>query len=142
MCYGPYGGEQQSGAYECCAGADATGSVYAFIDGKRVDSGLLGVPPQHDLTGTRYLGCSMIMAADGSQSPDPTCQPTCGETDSTCDPELVKQIGGPEAASVCSQLCTGAEVRARPGRLSALSVFHSKTIFYGGFVWARRALDS
>jgi hypothetical protein len=33
-------------------------------------------------------------------------------------------------------------VRARPGRLSALSVFYSKSVLYGGFVWARRALNS
>ena len=29
-----------------------------------------------------------------------------------------------------------------PGRLSALSVFHSKSVLYGAFVWARRALNS
>ena len=29
----------------------------------------------------------------------------------------------------------------RPGRLSALSVFHSKSVLYGAFVWARRALN-
>jgi hypothetical protein len=34
-----------------------------------------------------------------------------------------------------------ATVRARPGRLSALCVFHSKSVLYGGFVWARRALN-
>ena len=33
-------------------------------------------------------------------------------------------------------------VRARPRRLSALSVFHSKSVLYGGFVRARRALNS
>ena len=33
-----------------------------------------------------------------------------------------------------------ATVRALPGRLRALSVFHSKSILYGAFVWARRAL--
>ena len=33
-------------------------------------------------------------------------------------------------------------VRARPGRLSALSVFHSKSILYGACVWERRALNS
>jgi hypothetical protein len=32
-------------------------------------------------------------------------------------------------------------VRARPGRLSALSVLHSKLVLYGGFVWARRLLN-
>ena len=32
-------------------------------------------------------------------------------------------------------------VRARPGRLGALSVFHSKSSLYGGFVWACRALN-
>ena len=34
-----------------------------------------------------------------------------------------------------------AMVRALPGRLSALSVSHSKAGLYGAFVWARRALD-
>jgi hypothetical protein len=33
-------------------------------------------------------------------------------------------------------------VRARPGRLSALSISHSKSGLYGAFVWARRALNS
>ena len=31
--------------------------------------------------------------------------------------------------------------RARLGRLSALRVFHSKSVLYGAFVWARRALN-
>ena len=33
-------------------------------------------------------------------------------------------------------------VRACPGRLSALSAFHSKSVLCGAFVWARRALSS
>ena len=33
-------------------------------------------------------------------------------------------------------------VRVRPRRLSALSVFHSKSFLYGALVWARRALNS
>ena len=33
-------------------------------------------------------------------------------------------------------------VRAVPGRLSALSVFLLKSVLYGAFVWARRALNS
>ena len=33
-------------------------------------------------------------------------------------------------------------VRARPGRLSALSVLHRKSVLYGAFVWARLALNS
>jgi hypothetical protein len=32
-------------------------------------------------------------------------------------------------------------VRTLPGCLSALSVFHSKSVLYGVFVWARRALN-
>jgi hypothetical protein len=35
-----------------------------------------------------------------------------------------------------------ATVRARRGRLSALSVSLCKSVFYGTFVWARRALNS
>jgi hypothetical protein len=35
-----------------------------------------------------------------------------------------------------------ASVRAVPGRLSALSVFLCKSVLYGAFVWARRALNS
>jgi hypothetical protein len=33
------------------------------------------------------------------------------------------------------------KVRARPGRLGALSVSHSKSVLYGAFVWARGALN-
>jgi hypothetical protein len=33
-------------------------------------------------------------------------------------------------------------VRARPGRLSGFSIFHSKSNFYGTFVWARRVRNS
>ena len=33
-------------------------------------------------------------------------------------------------------------VRAAQGRFSALSVFLSKSVFYGAFVWARRVLNS
>jgi hypothetical protein len=32
-------------------------------------------------------------------------------------------------------------VRACPGRLSALCIFHRKSVLYGAFVWARRALN-
>ena len=35
---------------------------------------------------------------------------------------------------------TDATVRAAQGQLSAFSVSHSKSVLYGGFVWARRAL--
>jgi hypothetical protein len=44
----------------------------------------------------------------------------------------------PTRAPLLGNLTT---VRARPGRLSALSVFHSKSVLYGDFVWARRALN-
>ena len=33
-------------------------------------------------------------------------------------------------------------VRARPGRLSALGRFHSKSVLYGAFAWAHGALRS
>ena len=36
----------------------------------------------------------------------------------------------------------GITVRARPGRLSGLSVLHSKLFFYGAFVWARSVFNS
>ena len=36
----------------------------------------------------------------------------------------------------------GLTVRAAEGRLSALSIFLCKSILYGAFVWARRALNS
>ena len=32
--------------------------------------------------------------------------------------------------------------RAAQGWLSALSVYHSKSVLYGAFVWARRALNN
>ena len=40
-------------------------------------------------------------------------------------------------AEMIAQLCPGP-----PGRLSALSVFLCKSVLYGVFVWARRALNS
>ena len=43
--------------------------------------------------------------------------------------------GGEDAPGV--HYCPGP-----PGRLSAISVFRCKPVFYGAFVWARRALDS
>jgi hypothetical protein len=49
--------------------------------------------------------------------------------------ELVGLVGG---AAHNGKVAT---VRARPGRLSALSVSHSKSGLYGAFVWGRRALN-
>ena len=40
-------------------------------------------------------------------------------------------------ASSCCGYCPG-----HPGRLSALSVFHIKSVLYGVFVWAREVLNS
>ena len=36
----------------------------------------------------------------------------------------------------------GITVRARPGRLSALGLLHSKSVLYSTLVWARRVLNS
>ena len=61
-----------------------------------------------------------------------------------------RRYAGPVAV-LNSRLTTSAAetfamaVRARPGRLSALaflSVFLCKSVLYGVFVWARRALNS
>ena len=41
-----------------------------------------------------------------------------------------------DCSETCSEICPGP-----PGRLSALSVFLSRSGFYGAFAWARRALD-
>ena len=40
-----------------------------------------------------------------------------------------------------AEFASALTVRARPGRLSALSVSRSKSVLHGAFVWARRALD-
>ena len=65
------------------------------------------------------------------------------------DRGLVKPTGAlvPSAGKQFVSLVESADielitVRARPGRLSALSVSHSKSILYGAFVWACRALNS
>jgi hypothetical protein len=39
-------------------------------------------------------------------------------------------------------LASPESVRARPAHLSGLSVVHSESVFYGAFVWVRRALNS
>jgi glutamate/tyrosine decarboxylase-like PLP-dependent enzyme len=43
---------------------------------------------------------------------------------------------------VTSMSCDTVRGGVLPGRLSAISVFRSKSFLYGGFVWARRALNS
>jgi hypothetical protein len=47
-----------------------------------------------------------------------------------------------KAVSAVEQEWLDESVRACPGRLGALSVFHSKSVLYGAFVWARRPLNS
>ena len=59
-------------------------------------------------------------------------------------PHTDMEARGLEAVRLLPALLDGSlqAVRARRGRLSALSVSHSKSVLYGGFVWARRALNS
>ena len=64
-------------------------------------------------------------------------------------PSATKHLGGgepgrrrPAAADPNSALAAFPSVRAISGRLSALSVFDSKSVLWGCFVRARRALDS
>jgi hypothetical protein len=53
--------------------------------------------------------------------------------------------GGYDEQHILGQLPTSLSheisARARPGRLSALSSFHSKSVLYGAFVWERGALN-
>jgi hypothetical protein len=65
------------------------------------------------------------------------------------DGECTSQLNGVSATGaminidgVCFEHVHPDTVRARPGRLSTLSVSHSKSFFYGAFAWARRALNS
>ena len=51
--------------------------------------------------------------------------------------DVVADSGARARASTSLAYCPGP-----PGRLSALTVFHSKSFLYGAFVWARRALTS
>jgi hypothetical protein len=51
--------------------------------------------------------------------------------------DLLLEVAGPLPAGLGYRLT----VRARPGRLSGLSVFHIKSVLYDAFVWARTALN-
>jgi hypothetical protein len=66
-------------------------------------------------------------------------------------PRLVAWFGSPQKALRASlienmhqfvDLLDQKTVRARPGRFSDLSVFHSESVLYGAFAWARRALTA
>ena len=62
----------------------------------------------------------------------------------SCDPPRgmvadAAQIGWARPQNASDPFLTA--VRATEGRLSALSVFHSKPFLYGTFAWARRALN-
>ena len=46
----------------------------------------------------------------------------------------------PPARRAAPVVSVDVTVRARPGRLSGLSVLHSNSSFYGDFVWVRREL--
>jgi predicted glutamine amidotransferase len=54
--------------------------------------------------------------------------------------EAVRKHILPRLASHASDGIQGTTVRAARGRLSAISVFLCKSVLYGAFVWARRAL--
>ena len=60
-------------------------------------------------------------------------------------PPCAKYRGGYDEQHILGQLPTSLSheisVRARPGRLSALSGFYSESVLYGAFVWARGALN-
>jgi hypothetical protein len=63
---------------------------------------------------------------------------------SACDQESAPAISGlARALWVAQPQCMPcfSAVRAHPGRSSALRIFNSKSVLYGAFVWARRALN-
>jgi hypothetical protein len=53
-----------------------------------------------------------------------------------------RQRGVYTSSSTCGTTSACRSVRARPGRLSTLSVFHSKPFLYGAFVWAHTAFNT
>lgn len=78
-------------------GTNRTG-VEVYIDGKLVPDSILGVPPQHDLSGGRFTGCRRL--ADGTEDP-------------TCDvPAIQRGIGTEQAETTCMSLCTGFDLFA------------------------------
>ena len=84
-------------AVQVGVGQNRTG-VQAFIDGKLVPESILGVPPQHDLSGGRFTGCRRL--ADGTEDP-------------TCDvPANQRGIGTQQAETTCMALCTGFDLFA------------------------------
>jgi hypothetical protein len=68
-----------------------------------------------------------------------SCLPTAALAEREFSPQALKG-----KANVLERLkaAKAATVRALPGRLRTLGVFHSKSVLYDTFVWARRALKS
>jgi hypothetical protein len=57
------------------------------------------------------------------------------------DDDQEDSAGALDDVPACAYTVTPATVRAAQGRLSALSIFLCKSVLYGAFVWARRALN-
>ncbi len=105
-------------AVQIGVGQNRTG-VQAFIDGKLVPEEILGVPPQHDLSGGRFVGCRRL--ADGSEDP-------------TCDvPVAQRGIGTDQAEPTCLSLCTGFDLFA---------LTYSRTCYCGNSADRRNPLVS
>ena len=64
------------------------------------------------------------------------------EAFATIDDDNSDTLDRGEVGKLLEKMGRPATVRARPGRLSTIGVPHSKSILYGVFVWARRALNS
>jgi hypothetical protein len=82
--------------------------------------------------------------------PEPVEKKGCCGCFPCCRRKKKKELTDEEALAEIAVLTEGEPdpeavpetVRARPGRLSGLSVSHSKSVLYGVFVWARRVLNS
>ena len=102
--------------------------------------------------GLSWLNCSWIPLLATKLVPNP---PRDSLPSLLSVPRQVEAIGDgvvtafpflPGATAVAApslvELQLNRTVRAARGRLSALRVFLCKSVFYGAFVWARRALNS
>ena len=116
------------GLSAACWGAGSAGQLG---NGKTADS---------DVPQAVLLSSPTAIEASG----DYTCAILAGGTAACWGEGRTGQLGNADLLQHSTPMAVhlpGHTVRARPGRLSGLNVFHSNSSFCGAFVWARRALN-
>jgi hypothetical protein len=87
---------------------------------------------------TYHMDQDLFVSVNGAKEAELPVFYTLGWWNQT-QPIAVALVEGKNTLTFTRSSCRDVSVRARPMRLSALSVSHSRSVLCGAFVWARRA---